>query len=49
MTGLAIVLALAVIGLLWFRGQYEGEKAARITDRAAEQAKVLEIQLRARR
>ena len=47
MTGLAIVLALAVIGLLWFRGQYEGEKAARITDRAAEQAKVLEIQLRA--
>ena len=47
MIGLAIVLALAVVGLLWFRGQYEGEKVARIADRAAEQAKVLEIQQRA--
>jgi hypothetical protein len=47
MIGLGIVLALAVIGLLWFRGQYEGEKAARIADRSTEQAKVLEVQQRA--
>ena len=42
-----VVLALSVLGLLWYRGEYQSEKAGRIADRAAEHAKVLEAQLKA--
>jgi len=36
-----------VLGLLWYRGEYQSEKASRIADRTAEQAKVLEAQQKA--
>jgi hypothetical protein len=42
--GAAVVLAISVGGLLWYRGSYEAEVAGRIADRAAAQAEVLKAQ-----
>lgn len=37
MIGLGVLLALSMIGLLWYRDEYESEKAGRIADAAAAQ------------